>query len=61
MSFNVYLALFRGWTAQQMRLLEWKYAVGCYGAAFVPSVAYLMVDTTARGKVYGPALVRSFL
>ena len=32
MSFNVYLALFRGWTAQRMRAQEWKYFIGCYGA-----------------------------
>ena len=32
MAFNVYLALFRGWTAQRMRAQEWKYFVGCYGA-----------------------------
>ena len=31
MSVNVYLALFRGWTAQRMRAQEWKYIVICYG------------------------------
>lgn len=31
MAFNVYLALFQGWTAQRMRDQEWKYFVACYG------------------------------
>jgi len=58
MSFNVYLALFRGWTAQRMRAQEWKYFVACYGCSFIPALAYLFVNTRKRGKVYGPALVR---
>lgn len=57
MSFNVYLALFRGWTAQRMRSLEWKYFVACYGCAFVPALVFLFVKTDKRGKIYGPAVV----
>ena len=59
MSINVYLALFRGWTAKRMRAQEWKYFAACYGAAFIPSVVYLLVENKDRGKVYGPAVVRS--
>ena len=58
MAFNVYLALFRGWTASRMRAQEWKYFVGCYGASFLPAVIYLGIQTQSRGRVYGPALVR---
>ena len=61
MAFNVYLALFRQWTAERMRAQEWKYFVACYGAAFIPATIYLFVDTESRGKVYGPALVRPSL
>lgn len=57
MSVNVYLALFRGWTAQRMRTQEWKYFVGCYGCALVPAIVYLFVQTEKRGRVYGPAVV----
>ena len=58
MAFNVYLALFRGWTAKRMRAQEWKYFAGCYGCSFIPAFAYIFVNTQQRGQVYGPALVR---
>ena len=57
MALNVYLALFQGWTAKRMRVQEWKYFVGCYGASFIPAFVYLFVKSDGRGKVYGPALV----
>ena len=61
MGVNVYLALFRGWTAQRMRAQEWKYIFGCYGCSFIPALVYLFVHTSERERVYGPALVGSFL
>ncbi|KAL6719300.1 hypothetical protein ACLMJK_003539 [Lecanora helva] len=57
MAFNVYLALFRDWTAKRMRAQEWKYFVGCYGCSFIPALAYLFVKTQRRGGVYGKALL----
>ncbi len=57
MALNVYLALFRGWTAQRMRGYEWAYIAACYGCSFVPALAYLFINTKSRGKIYGPALV----
>ena len=57
MAFNVYLALFRGWTAKRMRALEWKYFICCYGAAFIPAFIYLFINTSSRGRVYAPALL----
>ena len=57
MSVNVYLALFRNWTAQRMRAQEWKYFIACYGASLIPALVYLFISTSDRGKVYGPALV----
>ena len=57
MAFNVYLALFRGWTASRMRAQEWKYFLGCYGASSIPAVVYLFVSSRSRGRVYGPALL----
>ncbi|KAF6235973.1 hypothetical protein HO173_005601 [Letharia columbiana] len=57
MGFNVYLALFRGWTSERMRRQEWKYFLACYGCSFIPALVYLFVNTKSRGKIYGPALL----
>ncbi|KAL9072509.1 MAG: hypothetical protein Q9161_003521 [Pseudevernia consocians] len=57
MGFNVYLALFRGWTSESMRRQEWKYFLGCYGCSFIPALVYLFINTKSRGKIYGPALL----
>ena len=58
MSFNAYLALFRGWSAERMRKLDLWYFTGCYGASFIPAIVYLAVKTRGRGRIYGPAVVR---
>lgn len=58
MAFNVYLTLFRKWTAPRMQAHEWKYFIGCYGISFIPAMAYLFVKSEDRGRVYGDALVR---
>ena len=57
MALNVYLALFRGWTAQRMQAQEWKYFVGAYGLSFIPALTYLFLKDHSRGRAYGPALV----
>ena len=57
MALNVYLALFRGWTAQRMQAQEWKYFIGAYGLSFIPALTYLFLKNESRGRVYGPALV----
>ena len=57
MALNVYLALFRGWTAQRMQAQEWKYFVGAYGLSFIPALTYLFLKNESRKRVYGPALV----
>ena len=57
MALNVYLALFRGWTAQRMQAQEWKYFVGAYGLSFIPAITYLFLKDESHGRVYGPALV----
>ena len=57
MALNVYLALFRGWTAQRMQAQEWKYFIGAYGLSFIPALTYLFLKDHSRGRVYGPALV----
>ena len=57
MAWNVYLAFFYKYTAQQLRSLDKWYLLGCYGASFVPALTFLFVDTSRRGKIYGPAIV----
>lgn len=55
MAFNVYLTFFRKYNAQQLRSLEWKYMIFCYGLPFVPAFVYFFVQSSSRGKVYGSA------
>ena len=57
MAFNVYLTLFRKYNAQQLKALEWKYHVLCYGTPFIIAFALLFVETKDNGKIYGPAVV----
>lgn len=58
MACNVYLSFFRQYDAGQLRGLEWKYLVLCYGLPFVPALAFLFIQSGSSGKVYGDAVVR---
>ncbi|KAL8942872.1 MAG: hypothetical protein Q9216_001415 [Gyalolechia sp. 2 TL-2023] len=55
MAINVYLTLFKKYNAQQLKALEWRYLLLCYGAPFIVALAYCFVETKGRGKIYGPA------
>ena len=57
MAINVYLTLFKKYNAQQLKALEWRYHLMCYGAPLLVAVVYLFVDTPDRGRIYGPATV----
>ena len=57
MAFNVYLTLFQKYNAQQLKALEWKYHVLCYGAPFIIAFTLIFVETQDRGRIYGPAVV----
>jgi hypothetical protein len=57
MACNVYLTFFRKYDATQLRLLEWRSILLCYGIPFIPAFAYFFIRTESRGKVYGPAVV----
>jgi len=61
MAINVYLIFFHRYTVPQLRALDWRYLLGCYGASFVPAFVYIFIDTKGRGKVYGPAIVSGTL
>lgn len=57
MAMNVYLTLFRKYNAQQLKALEWKYHLMCYGGPFVIAFALIFAETRERHKVYGDATV----
>ncbi|KAK2744954.1 hypothetical protein FQN57_004084 [Myotisia sp. PD_48] len=55
MAFNVYLTLFQHYDAADLKKLEWKYWIFCYGIPFVPALVFLCVSTKSKGKIYGHA------
>ncbi|KAJ5496874.1 hypothetical protein N7463_008861 [Penicillium fimorum] len=55
MACNVYLTFFYRYDSEQLRQIEWKYVVCCYGLPFIPSFIYFFIHTQARGWVYGSA------
>ncbi|KAL4996295.1 Nnf1-domain-containing protein [Aspergillus recurvatus] len=57
MAFNVYLTFFRKYNSEQLRRLEWKYVLLCYGLPFIPAFTYFFIRTESRGKVYGSAIL----
>ena len=57
MAINVYLCMFKKYNATQLKALEWKYVLLCYGAPFIIAFAYLFVHTEDRGRLYGSAVV----
>ena len=57
MACNVYLTFFHKYNSEQLRQLEWKYMLCCYGLPFVPAFAYFFNKTQGRGRVYGSAIV----
>ena len=59
MAINVYMTLFRKYNAQQLKDLEWKYHIMCYGVPFVIALVYIFIETPAKGRIYGPATVRN--
>ena len=57
MAVNVYLTLFKKYNAQQLKAVEWKYHLACYGVPFIMALVLLFVESQEKGKVYGPAVV----
>jgi hypothetical protein len=61
MAFNVYLTFFQKYDARQIRSLEPRYLLICYGTPFIPALAYFFIRSDARGKIYGPAVVSGLM
>ena len=57
MALNVYLTFFRRYSAEQLRSMEWKYLIMCYGLPFPPALTYFFVRNSSGVRVYGPATV----
>ena len=61
MAVNIYLVFFRSYNTRQLRALDRKYFVACYGFALIPAIIYLFIETEGRGKIYGGAVVSKSL
>lgn len=57
MAVNIYLVFFRGYNTKQLRGLDRKYFIACYGISLIPAITYLFINTKERGKIYGGAVV----
>ena len=57
MALNVYLTFFRRYSADQLRSMELKYLIMCYGLPFPPALTYLFLRDSSGVRVYGPATV----
>ncbi|KAI9850425.1 MAG: hypothetical protein M1838_005702 [Thelocarpon superellum] len=57
MAYNVYLTFFRKYNETQLRAMEIKYFILCYGLPAVPAFIYLGLRTNNLGMVYGNAVL----
>ncbi|OBT90618.1 hypothetical protein VE02_00561 [Pseudogymnoascus sp. 03VT05] len=57
MAFNVYLTFFHRYSASQLRSLELKYLLFCYGVPFVPAIAFVFAGTEDKGRIFGSAIL----
>jgi hypothetical protein len=57
MALNVYFTFYKSYTAAQLRNLEWKYFLACYGIPLIPSITLFCIHTKGKGRIYGPAIV----
>jgi len=57
MAINVYLNVFKRYSAPDLKRLEWMYILVCYGVTFVAAFICCFIWTAKRGRVYGPSLM----
>ncbi|KAB5543034.1 hypothetical protein GE09DRAFT_1205390 [Coniochaeta sp. 2T2.1] len=60
-AFNVYLMFLHKYTSAELQRLEWRYMLFCYMLPFIPAITLLFLQTSDRGKVYGPALFQCWI
>lgn len=57
MALNIYFALYKRYSLADLKSLELRYFVACYGVPLIPSITLLRVKTNNGGRIYGPATV----
>ncbi|KAL8678366.1 MAG: hypothetical protein Q9186_005260 [Xanthomendoza sp. 1 TL-2023] len=57
MAVNIYLVFFRSYNTKQLRSLDHKYFIACYGLSLIPAIIYLFIETKDRGRIYGGAVL----
>ncbi|KAL8770621.1 MAG: hypothetical protein Q9209_003689 [Squamulea sp. 1 TL-2023] len=55
MAINVYLTIFKKYNSEQLKAIEWRYHLLCYGTPFIIALIFCFIDTQGRGKMYGEA------
>ena len=55
MAINVYLAFFRSYTIQQLRELDVRYLLACYGLSFIPAFVFIFISWP--NPIYGSATI----
>ncbi|KAL8673976.1 MAG: hypothetical protein Q9168_001619 [Polycauliona sp. 1 TL-2023] len=55
MAINTYLSVLKNYNAQQLKAMEWRYHLLCYGTPFIIALIFCFVDTQGRGRIYGSA------
>ncbi|KAI4229270.1 MAG: hypothetical protein L6R36_001018 [Xanthoria steineri] len=55
MAINVYLNVLKKYNAEQLKAMEWRYHLLCYGTPFVIALIFCFIETQGRGRMYGPA------
>ncbi|KAJ6000067.1 CAMP receptor-like protein [Penicillium waksmanii] len=52
MACNVYLTFFHKYDSEQLRQIEWKYILFCYGVPLIPAFVYFFIKTEALGRLW---------
>jgi hypothetical protein len=60
MACNVELTFFHQYNAEQLRHLEWRYTILCYGVPLIPAFTLLFIRDEDKGRAYGPAIVSQY-
>ncbi|KAL8637829.1 MAG: hypothetical protein Q9226_009070 [Calogaya cf. arnoldii] len=51
MAINTYLSVFKKYNAQQLKAMEWRYHLLCYGTPFIIALIFCFVDSQGRGRM----------
>ena len=57
MTINVYLTFYHNYEPRQLKALEWRYVLACYGIPFIPALVFCFIRNAQQGQFYGPVVV----